>query len=203
MTTDDELPQPPAGPEVEMGGDGKRPEVSFIAEMTADLLDDVPGMNEPIPQGTYIYRLKSFVKETDKDNQPRYMVQWSCQQEPNTGRILRDYIQWVDEATMAQAADRGHIRHKEAKEIIRKRLPRAKELMKVAGFKPVGKFNFDEFLSSSPEVKIPTTITERKEKDTRETVNGGPNPDFGKYTISTGDKQNGLPNAYISVVKPS
>lgn len=198
MPLDDELPSAPTGTS------GEALEVNFSTSFDASLLGDVPGMNDPIPAGTKHFRLDTWKKENDKDSQPRFVFQWKCQEEPNTGRVLRDYVQWVDDATFQAAMDKGNIRYQEARDLIRKRLPRAKEIMSAAGYKPVGAFDFElDFLSQHPEVKIVVTVSDRKNKDEREMVDGASNPDFGKYTISTGQTQNGFPNNYLSVNRPS
>lgn len=198
MPLDDELPMPPTGTAV--AEDTGVAEADFSGEANASDFAEVPGMNEPIPQGTYHYRLHSYKKVVDKDGQPRFDSQWSCQQEPHTGRRLMDFIGWVSAETFA-AARAGDAA---AKDIVKKRLPRAKELMAAAGYKPVGAFNFEtDFLATNPEVKIPTTVTQRMNKDERAEVDGQPNPNFGKYKIPTGINQNGLPNSYLPLNRPS
>lgn len=195
---DDELPLPPS--EV-----GVPEEASFSADFDGGLLGEVPGLSDPIPAGVKHFRLDSYKKTIDKDGQPRFDAQWKCQEEPNVGRVLFDFIGWVDGKTQAVAKDPSNLGCKEARALINKRMPRAKEIMAAAGFKPVGNFNFEtDFLATHPEVKIPVTISERKNKDDRETLSdGNRNPDFGKYTIKTGQMQNGMPNTYLSVNRPS
>lgn len=199
MPLDDELPAAPGN----TNDASEAPaEAQFSTTFDASLLADVSGMNDPIPAGTKVFRLDSWVKEI-KDSQPRFVILWKCQDEPNTGRTLRAYVNWVSDDIFAAAMDKSNIRHQEAKDAIRKRLPQAKDIMAAAGFKPSGAFDFEkDFLSMHPEVKIPVTVSERKNKDERETIDGMANPDFGKYTIATGQMQNGLPNAYLAVNRP-
>lgn len=178
-------------------------EASFNTSIDASIFGDVPGLNEPIPAGTKHFRLDKYTKK-EVEGQPRFDVQWKCQEEPNVGRVLFDFVPWVNDETLKAAGDPSNVYHQEAKAVIRKRLPRAKEIMAAAGFKPSGSFDFEaDFLSTNPEVKIPVTISERKNKDTREFLdNGAKNPDFGKYTIATGTLQNGIPNTYLSINRP-
>lgn len=192
---EDELPQAPTT----TGED-----VNFSTTMDAGLLADVPGMNDPIPAGTKHFRLDRYKKVIDKENQPRFDALWKCQEEPHVGRVMPDYIGWVDDKTIAAAGDPSNPFCQEARQLIKKRLPKIKAIMKGAGYTPTtGKFDVEaDFLATNPEVKIPVTVVPRKNKDERDTVGGMPNPDFGKYTISTGEMQNGIPNAYLSVNRP-
>lgn len=197
MPLDDELPLPPTG-------DGEAPEVQFSTMMDASLLSDVPGLNDPIPAGVKHFRLDTYKKTIDKEKQPRFDIIWKCQEEPNVGRILRDYVGWVSAEMIAAAQDPSNPQCQEGRALIRKRLPRVKEIQSAAGFKPSGQYDVEaDFFAQHPEVKIPVTVSERKNKDEREFIDGAPNADFGKYTISTGTMQNGIPNTYLSVNRPS
>lgn len=199
-TLSDELPLPPEAQETLAA-----PEGTFSAAFNSSLLEDVGGLNEPIPAGTKHFRCDKYKKvDEDKDGQPRFDLQWKCQEEPNVGRVLFDFVPWVKQDVLVAAMDPTNIRHQEAKDLIKKRIPRAKDIMKAAEYSPKGDFDFEtDFLAMHPEVKIPVQISERKNKDTRETLdNGLKNPDFGKYTIATGTMQNSIPNAYLSVRRP-
>lgn len=189
MPFDDELPQPPTAEQT--AGDGANVAANFDGGFDASLLGDVPKLNDPIPAGTYEFRADKYIKKLDKDGHPRYDLQWKCQTEPHTGRVVFDFISWCSSETFAAAANPNSPGRGEAKELINKRLPRAKAIMDAAGFKPVGKTDFDEFLNQQPVVRLQLTVAERKGKDAQ-----------GKYTIPTGDMQNNIQN-YMSLTRPA
>lgn len=187
-TINDELPQPPI-PQAD--GSTESAVANFDATFDPSILADVPKMNDPIPAGTYEFRLDKFTKKLDKDNMPRYDVQWKCQQEPHTGRVAFDFVSWISGEDLAAASNTSNPRCQEARDLIRKRLPRVKAIMEAAGYKAVGPTNLDEFFSTQPVVKIQLTVAERKGKDKD-----------GKYTIPSGDMQNNIQN-YISLSRPA
>jgi hypothetical protein len=135
----------------------------------AGMLDGVPEMGEPIPIGTYHFRLSKYeAKQTIPDptkpvETPEfyYALQFTCQQEPYVGRIHFDNCAWVRKETR-QAALAGD---PEARTLLNNRLVRAKALMEAAGFKPTGTFDFEkDFLATNPELLIQIGLQEGKTK---------------------------------------
>lgn len=185
----DELPQPPTG-----GGPNGSPavDVNFDGSVDSSVFGDVPQLNDPVPQGVYHIRLKTYTKKLDGDSQPYYNCQLSVQEEPHVGRILFDTIWWVSKETFAAAANKDAPNRDEARAFINKRLPRAKAIMKAAGYSPSGVFDFEkDFLATNPEFKVRATVVERKDKDSA-----------GKYTIPTGVMQNNVAD-YLPLARPA
>lgn len=159
---DDEVPAAPAESEA----------VEVDGTFGADLLSDVPGLMEPFPIGTFHFRLDHYASTQPEPNpeqiqkygamakQPQFQLNWVCQQEPHTGRTFVDFVPWVTPEVVKAARAGDPI----ARELIRKRLPRAKVIMEAAAYKPTGEFDFKEFLGSNPELKIQLGIQEAKTK---------------------------------------
>lgn len=181
----DELPLPPTG-----GGPAP---VDFSGEVDASVFGEVPQLNDPVPQGVFHVRLGAYTKKVGDDNGlPYFACQLKVQEEPHVGRVVFDNVFWVDKATLAAAADKNAPNCMEARAIINKRLPRAKALMKAAGFTPSGSFDFEkDFLASNPEFKARVTVSERKDKDAK-----------GKWTIPTGMMQNNVAD-YLPLARPA
>jgi len=158
----DEIPQAPAE-----GADG----VQIDAELEASDLQTVHKMGEPIPQGTRHFRLRQFQAAKADDGQPYFMLQWSCQEEPYTGRVVFDNVPWVKKEDVYDANHPGP-RQVEARNILDDRLAKANAIMQAAGYKPSGRFNFVEFLGTSPELKIQYNVSERKAKQPDGTYKG-------------------------------
>lgn len=162
----DELPSPPQG------------EVRAIEdEIDAAAFTDVPKMGEAIPVGTYHFRLEKFEErwkdKDDKGNEipeaernPYFALQWKCQQEPYTGRVVFDNVPWVRQKDVQDAASQDSPRRAEARKLLNNRLPKAKEIMEAAGFLDAGrgKFNFKAFLGTNPEMKLQLKVKERQSK---------------------------------------
>lgn len=163
----------------------------------ASLLDGVSLVGEVIPVGTYIFRLDRFYENFNEPNddkykelgsQPGFGLLWICQQEPHTGKTFMDNCPFINARTREAAAG-GDVT---ALELVRNRLPRAKSIMKAAGYQPKGKFDFKDFLSSHPEIKIQLKIQEKKMKDP-----GAP----GKYK-GTGSMANAA-EKYLPLQRPA
>lgn len=129
--------------------------------MSAALFDEVPGMGEAIPVGTFHFRLESRTKGwSDPDpkkpeegqfgKQPWYMINWSCQQEPHTGRSTTEFVPWCNKETFDKAASGD----KTAQKIVKNRLYVIKDILAACSYKPVGEFLIEPFLDSNPECKI-------------------------------------------------
>jgi len=143
--------------------------VEFSGEVDASVFDDVHAGGEPLPQGTYHFRLEAYDKrfaDPDKSGvaQPYYALRWRCQQEPHVGRVYFENVPWVREEDVKIATDQRHPLNRQAKQTLSDRLWKAKDLMDKAGFKPTGRLNFEAFLDTNPEVRIPLTLQEVKEK---------------------------------------
>jgi hypothetical protein len=168
----DELPSPPASE----GTVGDLQTQPIDDQLDASLLTDVPKMGEPMPIGTYVFRMDSFKEQwTDKDwktgldlteeqKQPYYALTWKCQQEPHVGRVVFENVPWVKGSDARDANSQTSPRRAEARSILNNRLPRAKELMQAAGFTPSGQFGFKDFLASNPEMKLVLKQKERQAK---------------------------------------
>lgn len=181
------LPSPAAGAEAAAVDGG----------FDASLLEGVGLVGEVIPVGTYAFRLDRFYENFNEPNdekykelgaQPGFGLLWICQQEPHTGKTFMDNCPFVNSKTR-EAAKAGE---QVALELVRNRLPRAKSIMQAAGYKPSGKFDFKDFLSSHPEIKIQLKIQEKKMKDP-----GNP----GKYK-GTGSMTNAA-EKYLPLQRPA
>lgn len=162
----DEIPSPPA-PDPLAGHDAGS-EATFDDSFDAGLLGDVPKRGDPIPIGTYHFRLAEFKKmqtaSGKNQGQPYFALQWKCQEAPYEGRVVFENVPWVSVADVRDASDPTSPRRSEAKSIINKRMPAAKEIMEAASFKPTGQFGFAEFLASHPEMKLQLKLKERQSK---------------------------------------
>lgn len=174
---EDELPSPPSGAAAE----------GFDDSFDASLLADVPKMGDALPVGTYDFRLEKFeeswkTKEYDKqgnerdlpqsDWQPYYKLQWKCQQEPHTGRMVFENCPWVRPQDVSDANTESP-RKAEARKLINSRMPRAKEIMEAAGFTPTGSFGFKQFLATNPEMKLQLKLKASKIKKDGKLENSG------------------------------
>lgn len=165
MSEDYDIPEAPAGASAEAAA-------SIDSGAVAGMFDGVPDLGEPIPIGTYHFRLAKYAQKwtspTEEEKakgglpEPYYAVEWHCQQEPHVGRIHFENIPWVrkEMVTAAAAGDPN------ARKYLNNRLPRAKNIMEAAGFKPTGNFDFEtDFLALNPEIKIQLGLQAAKTKD--------------------------------------
>lgn len=159
MPFDDEIPQAPAGSvdEVPFGQ-----EAQFDTSIDASLFDEVPRMGDPVPAGTYHFRLEKYEKRMTEEGQPYFALQWNGQQEPIVGRKVFENVPWILPEDAKDAADPSSVRRAEARKILNNRLPKAKEIMEAAAFKPTGQFGFEQFLASNPEMKLVVKVKERQ-----------------------------------------
>lgn len=188
----DELPSPPVGGAAE----GR----AVDDELDASLLADVPKMGDALPAGTYAFRLEKFYEQwsekdmdtgrvlADSEKQPSFGLQWRCQQEPFVGRVVLENVPWVRSEDAKAANDPQNPRRGEAKAIINKALPRAKQIMTEAGFEPKGNFGFKQFLASTPEMKLQLNVKEKKQQVS------------GKW-VGTGEFKNGVVK-HLSMSRP-
>lgn len=189
----DDMPPAPGGVPavIDAGGD-------------ASMFDGVPSMGDPIPIGTYHFRLektttgKSKVEEkpgvgktysngTPIKDQPWFQLFWTCQQEPHTGRSFSDFCPWVDKEAreLAKSGDPG------AQILLKDRLWKAKAVLEAAGYKPSGQFDIEkDFFSTNPEVKIQLGLQPGKMKDAA-----------GKY-VEDGSMRNKAIK-YLSLTRPA
>lgn len=196
VVLDDEMPSAPVGEE------NKGPAVDGAID--ASLFDGVGKMGEVIPVGTYHFRLQQVHEgwsEPQKgDNgeykdpdvarfgkQPWFNLDWRCQQEPHTGRRVTEMVFWCSAEVFA-AASAGD---PTARKMVRSRLTAINDLLAAANMKPTGIFNIKDFFATNPEVKLQLKLTEKKTKD-----------DKGKYTIKTGEQDNGVVK-HISLTRPA
>jgi hypothetical protein len=181
MPFDDEMPEAPNGAVVAAGA------VTIDGGIDASLFDAVPNMGDALPAGVYHVRLKSFSEKVSTDNppQPYFSIMWAVQQEPHVGRVVFDNVPWVN-ASDVQLAVAGN---PQAQAVLSDRLPRSKQIIKAAEFKPVGKFDFKAFLGSNPELKIQVGVTAKKAQNAA-----------GNW-VATDEMKNTI-SKYISLVAP-
>lgn len=180
MAFEDELPSAPQGSTA-----------AIDDEIDASAFAGVGKLGDTMPKGTYHFRLDSF-EERVNENGPNFSLQWKCQEEPYTGRVVFDTITWVTKETLAAAAAGDNV----AKATIGQRLVRANSLMEAAGFRPMGKFGFKSFLSTNPEVKLTIGIQERKSDTGKVDAKGK------KVYAGTGEMGNNVVR-YLSLQRPS
>lgn len=185
---DDELEHSiPTAPPV---GAGATQEVS-MADVSAEDFNEVSELGEPIPVGTYHFRLDSYTtaKTEVRTNEqtgmteggePYYSLLWKCQEEPFVGRVVPDNVPWVKLEDL-EAARRGD---PTAKAKLVRRLPRAKTIMKTLGWTGT----FLDFLATNPELRLTLGLQEAKEK--------GP----GGKLIPTGNFRNKI-SRYLPLVR--
>lgn len=194
---DDEIPSPPAPGEHSGAGEA---EASFDSNIDASLFGDVPKKGEAIPVGTYKFRLDSYKKMATASGknigQPYFQLQWKCQEEPYTGRVVFENVPWVSAADVKDANDPTSPRRGEAKKTLNNRLPSAKEVMEAADFKPSGKFGFEEFLAGHPEMKLQLKLKEKQSKT------GKSNADGSAEYKGTGEMGNEV-QKHLSLVRPA
>lgn len=187
---DDEVPAVPS-----IGGETAAVVVDGACD--SSLLEGVGLVGEVIPVGTYAFRLDRFFENSnppsderykDLGDQPGFGLLWVCQQEPHTGKTFMDNCPWVNQVTREAAVGGNAV----ALELVRNRLPRAKSIMKAAGFVPSGRFDIKNFFSAHPEIKIQLKIQEKKMKDPA---------NVGKY-INTGSMTNAA-EKYLPLQKPA
>jgi hypothetical protein len=199
---DDELPSAPAG--------GAAAVEVLMAEVPESTYADVPKMGDVIPSGTWHFRLDRYTLQAYEDG-PVYSLQWRCQEEPHTGRVMFSNCAWptAEDVRTANDPDAPKGAKVEAQKRVNDRLVVAKALQEAAGLKP-GTKSFKEFLDSHPEIRIQTTITAKKklksvaDPDKGESVNNA-----GKVVDSrgqlmfedTGEQKNKVVK-YISLVRP-
>jgi len=174
MSLDDEL-MPAAPAPATAAGAPAVVSAPFSGEIDVTAYEKVPEMGEALPAGTYHFRLDSYREgwgDPPKPGdalfaygaQPYFMVKWTAQQEPITGRAFIDFCPWVSDQ-VAQAAGAGD---QAAQAVVTDRIWKLKTIATAAGYKPPagGRFNAKTFLSSNPEVKISLGVQERKSKNT-------------------------------------
>lgn len=144
MSDEVEIPQAPGG-ETET--------VEFSDTVDASIFDGVSEQQEALPLGIYHFRLDQCNKRTGGDDkEPYFQTGWVCQEEPHVGRLVIVNISWVSEE-VAKAAVAGDAT---AKETVRKRMWKAKQIMSACGYQPSGSFSFSDFAATNPEAKIQT-----------------------------------------------
>lgn len=180
VVADDELPAPPA---VAQQAAGDQPAVEVSGEVSSDVFDLVTGQ-EPLPQGTYVFRLDEYrtrmddAPKADEDpfgfgGQPAFMVFNACQQEPHVGHNFMEYVTWCTPEVFAAAmGPKDHPKTQAARKLVNSRLWKAKDILEGAGFKPSGKFDFKAFMDTHPEYKIQLKVVEKKAKTGRVDAQG-------------------------------
>lgn len=171
---DDEMPEVPLGQEEKIVA-------PIDGTFDGSLLDAVPGMGEAIPVGTYHFRLEKYSEgwnEPQKDPgtglaknpdeakfgaQPYFNLQWSCQQEPHTGRSVMEFAGWCTPEVF-KAASAGD---KAARKIVNGRLYVIKDVLAAAGLKAMGNLDIKAFLADHPEVKLQVGLQEGKTKNNK------------------------------------
>lgn len=142
---DEEVPAPPPDDaDVPWGGEAEVEKPTL--EPSDALWNDVPKVGDTLPKGTRIFKAEGYsMRRFDDDLNIRIM--WRCQEEPLAGRIFSDSVPYVDDTVMkaANAGDRS------AREVVIRRLQKAKTIMDAAGVK---RGSFTAFLDQQPELKI-------------------------------------------------
>lgn len=169
-----------------------------------DILDGIPAMGEAIPIGTYHFRLDSYTEgwnepavdpktglAKDPDmaafgRQPYFMLNWSCQQEPHTGRGVTEFAGWCTPQVFeaAKAGDRT------AKKLVASKLFVIKDILAAAGLKAMGNMNIKDFLGGNPELKIQLKLQQGKSKNAA-----------GVYVVD-GTMRNGVVK-HVSLTRPA
>jgi hypothetical protein len=168
---DDEMP---VAPPTEGSTEGAPQEVEIDGAMTAEIVKEAVDMGEPIPVGTYHFKLESYRTggKANDDGQgvdPYFNCQFTCLDPKYTNRKVFSIITWVRKVDF------------QARLKCRNRLGNIKQLQEAAGFNPQGEYNVkSDFLDKSPEVKIQLGVRERKSL----------NPVTKKYDLPTGIQEN-------------
>ncbi len=179
-------------------------EVEVDGTLDSSLLDGVPGMGEAIPIGTYHFRLDSYTtganepakdpktglaKRPDEERfgpQPYFLLNWSCQQEPHTGRRVQEFCGWCTQEVFKAAAGGDRT----ARQMVNNRLFVAKDLLPAIGMKAVGNLNFKDLLNTNPECKLQLKLQAGKSKNAT-----------GQYVVD-GTTTNGVVK-HVSLTRPS
>lgn len=177
---DDEMPLAPA---VANGDDTVANEMNISGEMDADIVATGVEGGDPLPPGTYHFKLVSYEKvgKPNDDGQgadPYFAITYECQDPRFPKRKTFDNVTWVRPFDLAgaRAGDPA------AQEKCKKRLGKIKALQTACGFKPSGKYDvMADFLDKQPEVKIQLSVKERMQKDAN-----------NKYTVKTGIMDNNV-----------
>jgi hypothetical protein len=180
MIEDDEMPlAPPTEGSTDTPPEGG---LEFSSKMNFDLIKDAQSLGEPLPVGTYHFKLDKYEKrgKPNDDGQgpdPYYALSWKCQDPRFSGRMYWENVTWVRDVDF-QAAMAGDAA---ARSKCLKRLVNMKDLQAACGFKGVGDYDVEkDFLDTMPEVKIQLKLVEKKDKD----------PRTGAWTVSTGQMKN-------------
>lgn len=166
-TVDDEMPAPPTA-------DASKAVESIDDTYDTGLMDKVEKIGEPFPAGTYHMRLDGYTEgwgsesQSTKENdaktkhlgdQPYFMLQFICQEEPSVGKRWGAYVGWCNAETFKLAAKGDAV----AVQYLKNRLSLAKTLMEGLEWKPQpGKSKFKDFINSHPEGKFTLRVSERK-----------------------------------------
>lgn len=175
---DDEMPLAPPTE----GDTNVSTEVEISGEMDADIVATSTSMGEPIPAGTYHFKLKKYEQrgKPNDDGQgpdPNFSIQWECQDPRFANRLVFDIVTWVRPVDL----QRRRMGDPDAIVKCKNRLGRMKDIQKAAGFAPQGTYDVKkDFLDKSPELKLQINVKEKKDK----------NPTTGKYDMPTGEMQN-------------
>ena len=165
-TDTDEMPAPPTAAAASTEAE------PIPTEFNADVVAEAYGRGEAFPAGTFHFRLDGYSEgwgnegsdEKNKlshlGNQPYFMLQWVCQQEPYVGKRYLQFLGWVNAETMKLAEKKDS----QALGFAKERLGDVKTLMIGCNYKPHGRSDLKTFLESHPEAKISLTIRERKIK---------------------------------------
>ncbi len=144
---------------------------SIDAEIPEDLASTIPDAPEAMPKGISEFRLASFEERTSKesapglnDGDPYFNLKWVCQSEPNTGRTIYDMIPWVTAQTVKDAGDPTSPNCQQARNDLKIRLWKYKQLTKAAGWSNTGGMKPKEFFATNPTVKIDHGQKERQQK---------------------------------------
>ena len=138
------------------------PQAEVDGTFDGSLLAGVANLGEAIPMGTYHFRLDGYttgwskpdVKYPDEarfGNQPYFMLNWSCQEEPHTGRSPGpEFCGWCSKEVFQAAAggDRTAMRMVNSKLVV------AKDVLAGADLKSAGTMDFKSFLATNPEMRL-------------------------------------------------
>lgn len=151
---DDDIPMAPGAMTAPEQTESSPDAVDFeVPDIPEDLMAAVPEGPETMKRGVYHFRLNNYEKKIKAENgQPNFNLEWVCQEEPYTGRRAWDPgVPGVLKQDVLDAMDAGSPCNEEARKLLKDRLWKQKAIMKAAGYRGT---NFEEFLKTSPELKI-------------------------------------------------
>lgn len=193
MAEELDLPTPPP-PSSMPPGEGSN-DGSCNAEIDESVYAGVPDTAPVLEKGISEFRVESFTEGVAAGTgEPYFNITLTCQSEPNVGRKIFDFIQWVKKEDADDAKNVNSPRNAAARAILKERLWKSRQMMGAAKFKPSGAVRFKDFLSTNPVVRVQHKTKPRQEKT------GRTDPKTGKDIYEKTSELQAVVDKYLPIV---